>query len=340
LEIKEDRVFLPGWLIIERWLYYYYPVFSSAKLVSQIYGGHVNESIRKPFLKIIAFYQRPENNGMDHFFADLNYSKVPTEIRKDFIDLCDQIHSTVIKNPMKYLGRSISGGFYNVFDYERKFRKRKIAGAINTYSMVNRYCNYHFSQEYFEIFQVVGEYILGSGAIIQKWADFTVSANREKNPISKSEALEILTSFPRSERNVLLSKKLFLAGLREKGELLCVWSSKKVSNENALNIDHVIPFSLLRNNDLWNLLPTHQSMNAKKSDKIPSPVLIEKSKANIKYYWRQLSNTYPILFEEEIRRSLAGNDIESSNLIDFSIKRLKSTCSYLIEFKGYNVWNG
>ncbi|WP_048145888.1 HNH endonuclease domain-containing protein [Methanoplanus limicola] len=59
-----------------------------------------------------------------------------------------------------------------------------------------------------------------------------------------------------------------------------------------MSVDHMIPFSVWKNNDLWNLLPALNSVNSKKSDKIPSPALIEKRSDAITGYWDILHEKY------------------------------------------------
>ncbi|MFD2825276.1 HNH endonuclease domain-containing protein [Leeuwenhoekiella polynyae] len=49
-------------------------------------------------------------------------------------------------------------------------------------------------------------------------------------------------------------------------------------------LDLVIPFSICKNNDLWNLLPAARNVNAAKSDKIPAPELIERQRDRILEY--------------------------------------------------------
>ena len=47
-------------------------------------------------------------------------------------------------------------------------------------------------------------------------------------------------------------------------------------DENDLSIDHVIPWSYLFSDDLWNLVYVKKSENSSKSNRIPSEQMIEK----------------------------------------------------------------
>ncbi|XDF79684.1 class I SAM-dependent methyltransferase [Aliivibrio fischeri] len=64
----------------------------------------------------------------------------------------------------------------------------------------------------------------------------------------------------------------------------CVWGQTKLKRE--YHVDHCLPFAYWPNNDHWNLLPSSQSLNLKKSDKVPSRDRLEKSKSTILDWWQ------------------------------------------------------
>jgi len=100
----------------------------------------------------------------------------------------------------------------------------------------------------------------------------------------------------------------------------------------------VIPFSIWKNNDLWNLLPSHKKINAKKGDKIPSPKLIDDRYNKIVNYWEELQKIHPKRFKREITFSLVGNDYNNKEWRDLAIDRLKEKCEYLINIRGLEEW--
>lgn len=64
----------------------------------------------------------------------------------------------------------------------------------------------------------------------------------------------------------------------------CFICGSKIINENP-SIDHVIPWSFLFSDDLWNLVYTHQSCNSKKSNIIPMEKDIKRlEKRNIELF--------------------------------------------------------
>lgn len=99
----------------------------------------------------------------------------------------------------------------------------------------------------------------------------------------------------------------------------------------------MIPFSVWKNNDLWNLLPSQSKTNNQKRDKIPSTDLIEKRKDLILNYWELINENQTHRFQKEIRVALLGN---SSNVDGqkAAIKQFQSSCNYLIANRGYEKW--
>ena len=52
----------------------------------------------------------------------------------------------------------------------------------------------------------------------------------------------------------------------------------KVLQENDISVDHVIPWSFMYSDDIWNLVLTSKSNNSSKSNIIPSQGVIESLK--------------------------------------------------------------
>ena len=114
----------------------------------------------------------------------------------------------------------------------------------------------------------------------------------------------------------------------------CIWTGKRIS---SYAIDHVIPFSVWKNNDLWNLLPSAARINARKRDKIPGPELIERQRGHILEYWELLYKHQQKRFQKEIQIALLGNHAFDT-WKQRGITQLQSSCNYLIEIRGFEAW--
>jgi CRISPR/Cas system Type II protein with McrA/HNH and RuvC-like nuclease domain len=193
-------------------------------------------------------------------------------------------------------------------------------------------------RDLFEVFREFGGYIAGYNAVISKWAEFSVKANREIG-VDYEKALGILNEYPITERDTGEASKFYSNLMRDRGYLECVWSGKKIRDPSTLHIDHVIPFSAWKNNDLWNLMPSHANENIRKKDRIPSQALLQRRKTILLSYWRALIEKYPQQFGSEINISLTGRSYDDSMLIDEAYKKLLEKTRFLVENRGYPEWD-
>ena len=163
---------------------------------------------------------------------------------------------------------------------------------------------------------------------------FSVNASGRNLSIERVVG-EVLKS-PITSREVQESKKLYQSMLQSEGSVSCVWTGEPI---RSYDVDHVIPFSVWKNNDLWNLLPSHPKTNSQKKDKIPSVSLIARQKDLIVHYWEILLAHQPGRFEKEIQVSLLGNHgFRSSNWQNLALEQLQKSCGYLIEKRGFEEW--
>ena len=167
---------------------------------------------------------------------------------------------------------------------------------------------------------------------MSKYSEFSVNASR--NNLSIDKVINEVLKGPITERNIAESKKIYREILQREGQVYCVWTGRKISN---YDIDHLIPFSVWKNNDLWNLLPSDSKINNQKRDKIPSPEIIERQKNLILDYWEIIFENQTTRFQKEIQVALLGNHSFSS-WKNVGISQLQNSCTYLIENRGFEEW--
>jgi hypothetical protein len=328
IEIKNERVYMPTGLLVEKWLLYYYPILESNKTIPQINGVN-NLAFGNQFLSIIDSYKK--NGGFSVFYNDLKTKGIPADIAKDFIELTKSIKNTITRMPMKYIGRSISEDYYSIFNYENGDRQ-VIPSVLDRSFLVKNLGSFSIPVEYYDAFRILGSFINGSDSILFKWAEFSVNASGKTLSFEKV-VTEVLKS-PITEREIRESKKLYKDELIKQGNVYCVWTGNRISK---FDVDHVVPFSVWKNNDLWNLLPSDPATNNKKRDKIPCIDLIVRQKNIIMDYWTIISKRHNERFMKEIQISLLGN-LSIENWQNDSFERLKNSCSYLINNRGYEEW--
>ena len=87
--------------------------------------------------------------------------------------------------------------------------------------------------------------------------------------------------------------------------LFCVWTGRRLRESFA--VDHCFPFAAWPCNDLWNLLPSSKSINSQKSDRLPSPEVLETAKPRICEWWDSAylgDDALAERFEDESRSAL------------------------------------
>ena len=325
---SNDRVNFPIGLLVEKWILYYYPIFESTEYIPQI-NGETNLAFVFQLKKIISEYSSV--GGFSAFYNDLKNKGIPDNLHSDFVYLAKKISDTITRMPMKYIGRSISNDYYSIFQYESG-KKSKISNSIDTEFLINSFGTFSIPIDYYEAFQVLGSFISGQDSILFKWAEFSVSASGKKLSIEKVVS-EVLKS-PITERDVAESKQIFRSILKDEGKVYCVWTGKPIT---SYDVDHLIPFSVWKNNDLWNLLPSEAKTNNQKRDKIPSIELIEKRKGLIIHYWELLNEKQAKRFQKEIQITLLGNN-PYSTWKETAFRHLQRSCNYLITNRGYAQW--
>lgn len=329
IRFQEERVSIPLGLLIEKWLIYYYPIIESKIFIPQI-QGNVNLAFENQLRKIVEKYSY--RGGFSVFYNDVRNKGIAEDLKEDYWNLLKKLRETITKNPMQYIGRSINSDFYSIYNFERGVRfSRPKSLDLNT--IIETFGEFSIPKEYFNLFQLLGSFIGGQDSILFKWAEF--SMNKSKSEISIEEVLNGVLKSPITERDVRESKQHYKDILMKDKSIICVWTKKSIEN---YHVDHAIPFSIWKNNDLWNLLPSTPKINGDKLDKIPSLEIIDRSSELIIYYWELIKEIYPERFEKEIKRSLLGN-ASDENWKSKGIEKLKETCNYLIYKRGFVEWN-
>ncbi|WP_457644296.1 HNH endonuclease domain-containing protein [Persephonella sp.] len=322
----DNKVLFPLGLLIEKWIFYYYPLVESN--IPQIYGQK-DISFKKELEFFIKKYKN--NGGFLQFYNDYRHSKLQLDEIKN---LFHKIKIAIYNGPMKHLGYSSSRSYYSIFGYERNtYRKLNVKGEdlnLREY-LINNYGFIKFDKDLYFILSEFGSFINGTDSIIFKWALFSANINK------RSDIEKIIFLLRRStevQRDVYDARKVYDRYIKS---LRCVWSDKRLNLVNY-EIDHALPFSITFVNDLWNLLPVQDRVNKKKSDKIPTSDLIERRRGYIKNCWNLLFEEYKDRFLKEMKISLTGNTNKNNeDLFNYGIEKLKQKSKFLID-RGYEPW--
>lgn len=322
------RVYIPTGLLIEKWLMYYYPILRSETNIPQI-NGKTQLAFQTQFKKVIQAYEL--KGGFSAFYNDLKNKGIPHELRLEVFNLVKKLRDTITEMPMKYIGRSLSEEYYSIFKYENTPMHLPI--YLNVEYLIQHGGTFSIPADYYQAFKDFGSFINGQNSILFKWAQFSVNASGQNLSI-ENVINEVLVS-PITVRNIEESKKIYRDILSQQGKIYCVWTGDKVSN---YDIDHVIPFSVWKNNDLWNLLPARTTVNSKKRDRIPTPELIEKQKDLILNYWNIIQKSQNERFQREMQVALLGKR-DFDNWQQTGLAQLQNSCQHLINNRGLEAWS-
>jgi len=256
----DGTVGVPLRSIAERWLFYYWPIFESQLFIPQINGEKDGCSMpvkfRKSLTGLIEIY-RPAG-GIGSFNSQ--YENNELNDKDNVVEkLLREIEDTIVKGPVYYSGGSLDEG--KVFSYNRNDKTVVIPSDI--------------WRELSLMWHWIGD------ALILRWGELTSRMSGGNIPVSK--VIDLLLDKTDPVRDTNVSRALFTGDTA----LECVWSGKAI--HKGFDIDHVIPYTLWHNNDLWNLLPADPKVNNSKRDLLPSRNLMIKRKDVIKGYWDRIA---------------------------------------------------
>ncbi len=265
------QVGIPIRTLAERWLVYYWPLIASEKFIAQKYGetqdGSKPIAIRAPIGKVINSFS--EGGGLPAFLVALKNNGLPADVQEYYRMAIRKIESTIWNMPVRYAG---GGADFSVFGFDKTTRQVTMP------------------LELWRELTMTGNWI--QDATILRWAELTERLSR--GATSLSAIVEKLLSISDPERETRDARLLF----EQTGVSECVWSGRPI-RASRFDMDHVIPFALWHNNDLWNLLPCHPEINNNKRDALPSNGLLHRRRDEIIGCWEVLRESLSERFERE-----------------------------------------
>jgi ubiquinone/menaquinone biosynthesis C-methylase UbiE/SOS-response transcriptional repressor LexA len=274
----DGKVKIPVQAIADKWLLYYWPIFESEQFICQRTGEQRDAAngvaIRRPLLALIDCFR--SSGGMSGFHTGLNSGKLSQDAERLWKQARSKFQSTIHTMPVRHAG----GGNYSVFQYDPA--DKSVCMDSNLWREL---C-------------LTGSWI--QDATILRWAELTEQLS--KGAVRASKVIDCLLAIPDPARNVNDAKGYY----SKLGERVCVWSGSPLS-DGRFDIDHAMPFSLWRNNELWNLFPADPAINSNKSDKLPTYAILNRRRVAIIDYWQGLNNALGEQFSRGAQ-TLLGRD--------------------------------
>ncbi len=300
---KDGRVKVPLVSLAEKWIEYYWPIIEAKQRIPQTTGRAV--AFRKQLESLVDYYK--SRGGLSAYTLDCRNRTLSPDAVKLSKQLFSKLKHTIWNQPVKYAG---GGEPFSVFGYDKTDKTVLVASDI------------------WKELSLMGTWI--EDATVLRWAELT--AKISKGEIKPSIVIDCLLTSPVTERDVVAARK-FYDNLQNK---VCVWSDQQIFA--CFDLDHAIPFSLWKNNDLWNLLPADSKVNGQKKDRLPSRELIKRRQECIIDYWSKVNDEFPARFEYEAEK-FVGGDFDPANWE----KRLFSTFAEAVEVtavqRGIDRWD-
>ncbi len=280
-----SKVGVPIAAIAEKWLLYYWPIFAHGTFIPQRTrekrGGRAAVRIRKPLDALIEHY-RP-TAGLPGFHADLQADRLPDAVQTLYTQALSSLKHTIWDMPVRHAG----GRQFDVLGYDRQAKL-----VLMSDSLWRELC-------------LTGSWI--QDATILRWAELTERLSGDT--IKASVVIDCLLKIPDPRRRSVNEAKGYYLGLRSP---VCVWSDRALT-ASRLAIDHAMPFSLWRNDDLWNLFPADERINNEKRDRLPTYGLLQRRRDTIIGYWEGVADALRPRFEREAQTLLGRAPFEPRN---------------------------
>lgn len=308
---SNDYVFFPIGLIAEKWIEMYWKLMDSPDFIPQKKGGEVNKKLafRPPLEAVIAYYKI--KNGLNPYYEF--WSDMQSGVTRNsheytlLVALLNSVIKTIIDGPIAFSGSSFDDTqFFILGEGSKTFSKYH--STINAKNVLDAYVRVGIKKNAYHELYRYGTWI--SDSITLRWAKFTEKLTQHHaHPKSLGGIISKMSVDYVHDRETQFARKLYDMYQNDYGYVKSVWSAEKISQ---YEVDHVLPYAVYGNNDLWNLMPAKHTENNAKRDALVSTDLVKKRRYEIIEYWEYTQDKVPLKFNHEVYKSLKIDPLEST----------------------------
>lgn len=285
-QADNDKAILHFDSISLRMLKYYWNQLFFFKLKQSPYIDK-DPVICKDTNKLIDYYKEKENSNIPIWFDDA-YDYFEKNNKELFKSTIKHISKTLHEN-VCWRFKNIPGNTLEIYEYNK-------SESLIKFNLNNIYELKEYS-------------IVLSKLLNYKWAQLLEKFNFAPKIASKVNGI----SEAKLKRNNLNKYKEELLKEFEGKEIIDFYTGKPISKED-ISIDHVIPWSFMYSDDIWNLVITSKSINSSKSNSIPSNEIIERLKERNKNLETLLSGSFKLSMDEAIKNNYVDKFFYESRL--------------------------
>lgn len=225
--------------------------------------------------------------------------QITNQIIARFVELNGSLIPVWFDKAEEKLGKELDGAVQKVADRLHEnvaWRFKRVDDElleIYEYDYIGRSEKVVFNKEDAELLK---EYALVVSKLLNyKWAQLLEKYNYAPKIVNKVNSI----SETKLRRESLTKYKNELMKQFGDGVAIDFYSGKPLANSD-ISVDHVIPWSFMYSDDIWNLVLTSKSNNSSKSNSIPSQEVIEK----LKQRNARLVGLLATKFDNEIKESI------------------------------------
>ncbi len=268
--LNDDSVAIPVGAIAQKWLEMYWPLIESRDFIPQIRGAAPNAvraiSFRQFLSEAVALFR--DRKGLDGFILACRSRQLGADdmavYKKLMARLCDTIRLGALLHTREHEEDK------PLYGYDGRTRSIVV------------------DRDLWKTFSLGGAAIRDAATL--RWADLTVRFS--EGAVDRDRALRLLIRPPLPDSQMSHVHRACL----DAGEVRCVWTGRSLEPEN-LEVVRAIPFTLWRNNDLWNLFPVQEAVLPRQG--LPTRRLLLDRKRAIIDHWSLLDSCFHERFRAE-----------------------------------------
>ena len=135
-----------------------------------------------------------------------------------------------------------------------------------------------------------------------KWAQLLEKYNNTPRIASKVKGISDNTI---KRSNLTKYKNILLENMNN--EAIDFYTGNKINKNDEISVDHVIPWSFMYSDDIWNLVITSKSYNSSKYNHIPSQDIIEKLKRRNQILLQTISDSK---YKHELEQAINNDYVD------------------------------
>lgn len=222
--------------------------------------------------ELIDKYKQTVGNNSPVWFDKVGLTIKKKDIEKTIIKIV-----SVLPNDVSWRFKRVENDEIPLYEYDAFHRSKTVIFNKKSVELIKEYA------------------IVISKLLNYKWAQLLEKFNYSPKIVGKVNSI----SESKVKRESLVKYKKELMKEFENGKAIDFYSGEPLE-DNDISVDHVIPWSFMYSDDIWNLVLTSKSHNSSKSNSIPSQQDIDRLKARNKLILGKLDDKYNLELEESI----------------------------------------